>query len=310
VVLEINFFALLHTVRRQWVSFAAVVVLSVFLAIIYLNRTEPVYTVSLDLAPVTPVSGGSAGGLGTLGAIAGISLDRNGGGSFKLFTVGLQSYTVAEALARRPGLLQRMYPKEWSGHDWMQPDSVLVSVVRAVKGVLGLPVTPWKAPGPDRIYQYLLDSLIVDVNLDRPTITLRILTAKPALGAEFLMTLQHETDEILRRRALDRSNRYVEYLSHELQTVTVAEYRQTLTQNLAEQEKTKMMASSNISYAAEIFSGPMISDRPTWPRAPLVLLFALVMGSLAGVVAGLLLDFLGWRLSLRPFGFRPLPSKA
>lgn len=300
-LVEINPRAFFRILYRQYLVLGAVVCTAVLLAIIYLHVATLRYMATLELAPVTSQSS-LGGNLSALGAIAGISLGKGGASSFKLFTIGLQSYRAAEGLAKDQDLMHRMFPAEWSQseHRWKEPNSILRMGVHGLKAILGFTNVPWQPPGADRVYQFLQSSIEVDESHDRPTIKLRLLTANPQLGVAILSKLNNVVDNQLRERALERANGYIAYLTHQLSSETVTEYRQTLLDNLSEQEKMKMMANSDVSYVSEVFSGPVVSDKPEWPKPTFIIMFGMVMGLLFGSIAALVAEWQGIRFEIGP----------
>lgn len=300
-LVEINprsFFRILH---RQYIILVAVVGIVVLLSIIYLHVATQRYMATLELAPVTSHSS-LGGNLSALGAIAGVSLGNNGESSFKLFTIGLQSYRAAEEVAKDQELMRRMYPAEWSKAEnrWKEPHSIFRTSVRGIKAILGFSNVPWRPPGAQRVYQFLQSDIEVDESHDRPTIRLRLLTADPQLAIDILTKLNKVVDNQLRERALERANGYIAYLTHQLRLETVAEYRQTLLENLSEQEKMKMMANSNVSYVSDVFSGPVVSDKPAWPVPSFIIMFGIAMGLLFGSITAVVAEWKGIRFRIGP----------
>ncbi len=101
---------------------------------------------------------------------------------------------------------------------------------------------------------------------------------------------------MLRKRALTRSTSYISYLVKQLQTVTIAEYRDALIENLAQQEKARMTALGQASYVSERLGAPAVSEAPTSPPAAYILFLALLLGLIAGILFARMADARGWHM--------------
>jgi len=279
--------ALGRVLWQRRIVFAITVPTALILAILYLNVATRRYEVTLQLAPVEK-SQASQGSLGALGAIAGLDLSSGGQGSeFKIFVAALQSHAAAEALANNNGLLRRLYPQDWSDadHAWREPPhGFLYALLQGLKSGVGLPVQTWEPPSANRLYQFLQEEIEVTPSRDSPIVTIRVWNRDPELAKALLSDLVTSVDRFLRNRALRRADGYIDYLTRKLQQITVADYRQSLLQNLSDQEKNRMMAAANVSYAAEVFSGPSASEVPVLPSALTTFVVAILAGFITGSV--------------------------
>lgn len=276
----------LSLLRDGWWRIAAACVACLFLAMLYLKFADRRYESALS---VTPVSGsaGLPSGIGGLASIAGIRVPGSDSQTqFELFLEGLTTRESAERLVRRhPELLPKMFPGEWDAdtRQWKQPTGVVPGTVRAVKGVLGME-TGYRRPDGARVQQWLAREIAISKARDQRLTVVSLVSRDPEFGRELLAALHLEGDSMLRERAVERANDYIAYLSGKLGEVTVADYRQTLVDALAEQEKTRMMASSDLPFAADPFGPPSTPDRPASPQPVLVILIALGLGLVLGVL--------------------------
>jgi uncharacterized protein involved in exopolysaccharide biosynthesis len=294
---EINVGRLITAVRRQRSFFLAGFLFVLTCALIYLHLAPREYTVTMEMTSTSP-QGTLSSKLGALGSIAGVDLGSDPGtANFKIFLDTLQSPIAAEQLMRHPDLLIEMFPKEWSVSDrkWHEPPSAVRPLVRAIQAVLGIPTTPWSPPSTYRVYNYLQSQLRVAQDPKSGVVTLQIENENPELSVKLLNALVHDVDELMRKRVLARTSGYIDYLQAKLQTLTVAEYRQALLENLADQEKQRMIASGQVSYVSEFLGSPVTSLSPTSPAALPILLLACAVGVFAGVVLSSLADRRGWR---------------
>jgi len=281
--------------RRRGVSLA---VMGVFigLAILWLHIAEKEYTSSMLIAPVTGSSqpSSSSGGLGALARLGGVDLSNLSGnnGQYRLFISALRSRDAADVLAQDQQLMRGLFPAQWSQAQdrWSEPSGIVRRIVRRTAAFLGIPIEPWHPPSGAQVYDFLLDNLEIDDDPKSPVITLRIKSATPEVVQELLVKLANAIDALLRKRALAYSTDYIKYLTLELDKVTVNDYRAALISHLFDQEQTRMMASANVSFAAQIFSGPSRSSKPTAPKSVMILIFFAVIGALAGAAAALIAD--------------------
>jgi uncharacterized protein involved in exopolysaccharide biosynthesis len=259
-------------------------------AIFYLQRATYSYTAQLKVtaAQGNTAGGSKLGGLATLASVAGLSAPQDPGAlSFQLYTEGLKSRTVAEALARRPDIMQVIFAPEWdaAAGRFVEPTTFVGDLSRGAKRLFGLPVYAWHAPDAARLQAIIEQSVSVDQNLESPVTTISFSHPDPRFAVKFLTALHEAVDDELRRKARNRSGEYIAYLSRQLAGVSIAEHRVALAQALSDQEKTRMMASSTMSFAAEPFGPATASLRPTKPAPMLVLATGLVMGVFLGIVA-------------------------
>lgn len=287
-----NIASIIRLIWRQRTVVAVAVVASMLLSLVYMHLASPAYTISLQLVPA-PSSGQRQNGFGALSALAGLAgKGGDAGGGFQTYLAGLQSYAAAELIARDQKVMRQLYKGQWSEreHRWRQPVSLLHFITGPIKAILGIGQA-WQPPSADMVYVYLRDAITVTQSRDSPVVTVSIISSDPHFAQQFLLQLANGVDQLLRARALQRSNQYIEYLQAEMQKVTVTEYRAALLENLSDQEKNRMIASAkNVSYAADVFSGPMVSPGPTSPSLAKSLLLAVLFGFLAGFVVAIYLD--------------------
>ena len=273
------------TLRRGWWIIATTCLVALLLAVIYLRTATYSYTATMIVTPAqnSGMDGLSSrlGSLGGLASAVGVSLpDGAGGGTFKLYIEGLRSYDIARILASDPMLLHRLYPRKWNPvtRQWRRPEGLLVDSARAAKAVLGVPDVPWRAPDAAQL-QILIDKRVsVEVNPRSPVATITFDDEDPAFARLFLERLHATVDGLLRRRTLLRTNDYIAYLTGRLRVSDLPEQKQSIVQTLADQERLRMAVSSSRPFAAEVFSGPAASSRPTSPMPVKVLVIALVVG--------------------------------
>jgi LPS O-antigen subunit length determinant protein (WzzB/FepE family) len=289
---EINIFALFASIRRRKAIFLATLASAIFLAILYLHVITPTYTVTLQVIATAGDSGQLGGRLGALSSLTGIDLGESSGTtSFKTFLAAIQSPLAAEILLKtRPDLIRLMFPTEWSASErhWKEPEQgPLRIVINGIKSLFGIAVSKWSPPSTDQVYKFLSSAVDVIEDPKSPIVKLQMQSSDAHFATSLLVALRSTLDEYLRQRMISRTSTYVKYLTQKLSTVTIEEYRQALLQNLTEQEKALMTASSSVAYDADMLGEPVASAQPTSPRPMLTLLLALVLGTVVGIVLAL-----------------------
>lgn len=283
---SIDFGGLFSALRRGWLIIVITTVAAVLGAVIYLHGATYTYTASMVVAPAQSTgSDGLSSRLGQLGGLAsavGVSLpEGSNSSSFKLYIEGLKSYAAAEVLAGDPAIMHALFDREWDdkARQWRQPGGSLRGFINGAKDIMGIPNLPWRAPDASRVQALLETELVVEVNARSPVIVLRFAHKDPQFAKLFLTRIDDTVDRLLRQRTLLRTNDYISYLTAKLRTVELAEQRVSITQTLGEQERLRMAASSTLPFAADVFSGPSATPRPTSPR-PYMLLTLAVLGGL------------------------------
>lgn len=263
--------------------------LFVAVASIYLHFAKYTYTATLVVSPVESngMSGlaSKLGSLGGLAAAAGVNLgDVSGDGGFRLYVEGLKSTDAASILAQDQELMRRLFPKEWNDKTqrFEAPKGPLTPLVRVGKSVLGMPNYAYLPPNAVRLHKLLKDKLEVDSNSRSPVVTIHFKHEDPAFAELFLRRLDKVVDTLLRQRALIRASRDIEHLTESMQMAAVSELREALAMALVQQSRIRIAATSELPFAAQIFSGPAASFRPTSPKPPLVIVGAAMLGLLSG----------------------------
>lgn len=283
---RIDLIYVIKKIRSSIRIFIISVAVSVLLAILYLNFASYTYTAQIKIIPVQSTSSGFGRQLGGIASIARMNLPpENSVAPFDLYMEELHSRTVADQLSNRQDLMLTIFGGEWDREhgQWRQPDSLIRPVSRFVKTLLGMPISAWHAPDGARLQQYIASTVIATEELKKATVTISFNHPDPKFAVAFLSALHQTADSIVRKRALEKATQYIDYLNVKITTVTVAEYRAALTNLLMEQEKTRMIASSSLPYAAELIDFPYASVGPTKPRGLLILIGAIFLGLAAGL---------------------------
>jgi uncharacterized protein involved in exopolysaccharide biosynthesis len=279
---------LLFIIRKRRALVAVTTLALLVITVLYLQLAPRKYTVSMQIAPAANSTQANSSGLSALTKLAGVNLPDASGGAvqFRLFLTSLTARDTADLISANQPLMRAMFPKEWNSAEqkWVEPFSLIRPVTHLVARVLGYPVNEWSPPDGARLAAFLNDHLEIYEDPKSPVVTLSNESDTPQVSRRLLLTLTETADSLLRRRALQRANDYVGYLSRELNKETVAQYREALMAHLAEQEQTLMMANASVSFAFQVFSAPSIPRSPSSPKAAILLVSSIVFGVIFGAI--------------------------
>jgi len=225
-----------------------------------------------------------------LASLAGISIPGGRESStFDLYLESLKSRETAAVIAANQDLLRLIFPADWDEEaiQWTRPAGFVPTTIRLAKQLLGVAYGSWRQPDAARVNEYLDQEISVIRDRNSPVVTIIMDHRDPEIARQLLAEMHAYVDAALREKELDRTNAYIEYLNTQLAKVSVSEYRQSLHDIIAEQEKRRMVASSNLPFAAEPFGGPTISPRPTSPKPVVILIMACFLGGIFGVLGAL-----------------------
>lgn len=107
----------------------------------------------------------------------------------------------------------------------------------------------------------------------------------PEFAADMLRKMHLVADQMIRRDRRRHSQSRVDYLQQALAKTTHPDHRVGITRLLMQQEHIQMLANMDEPYAAIIVEPPSASPRPVWPRWPLLLSVATLMGMAVGFLA-------------------------
>jgi len=259
------------------------------LAILYLNIATYTYTAQLKVASVDAVERQRGGGaLAGLAAVAGVGFrDPLSDPQFELYIEGLTSVETARVLEEDPRIMRTIFTVAWdeASQSWQEPpEGVVRKVINLIKAILGIRRFEWQPPGAARLAEYLSKNVQISRSKDTIITGISFVHEDPEFGKYFIKSLNETVNEKLRRRAILRSSASIRYLKEQLEVIQVAEYRQALLQALSEQERIRMTASSGLPFAADVISGPAVSEYPDKPRASITLALAILLGGVFGVL--------------------------
>jgi uncharacterized protein involved in exopolysaccharide biosynthesis len=254
----------IETLRRARWRIVAFVVIATMLAALAAFVLPKRYTVAALLSAVTTTPGGGQinGALGSmvselsgLSALAGLMpADQR---KAEVIAV-LQSDALTEQYIRDNDLLPVLYPKEWDARArrWNVSD-------------------PQKIPTLWRANQYFKKK-IRTVKSDPRTglVTLLITWKDPHTAAKWGNGLVKLTNDYLRQKAIDESERDIAYLNTQATKTDVVEVRQAVFALLENQIDKEMLARGTDEYAFKVLDPAEAPEKPSFPQTTLWILGA------------------------------------
>ena len=263
------------------------VIMGLLLAIVYLHLARYEYSATLKIVPTSSAGSGLGSKFGGLASLAGVSLPGDlGNANFDQFVETIYSLDVASVLAKDQNLMQQIFPEQWDlrTKSWQPPQGMVHSLIRGLKSLLGVPTEQWTPPGSIQLQDYIAKYVTSTDKPKKALTTLEFSHPNRNFAAHFLLALESAADNQLRQRSLERTSVYINYLTQKLETVTVAEHRQALSELLSNQEKVRMVASSTASFAVEIIGEPVTPLKPSSPKPQVVLPAGVILGGLVPTI--------------------------
>lgn len=261
-------------------------------ATVFLANSRYQYSAELTVTPADQSSSKVPGNLANLGSLVGVDIGSQAGSAFAIFSDTLRSYPVAEVLASDRKLMHTIFSDQWDPQtrQWREPRSTIGNISKAVKSFIGAPMLPYRRPTAIDLRGYIREHVIVTEDKKKSLVMFTYRHEDPKFAAALLQRLVDASDDFLRAKSLRRSTTYVRYLERRISEVQVVEYRSSLSQALISYENTRMMASSEASFAAEQFGDVWVSPRPTTPVPLLVLAIGIAIGFVLWLVYVLIFE--------------------
>ena len=278
--------------RQSWRLILGCAAIGFVMAALSLQGATYYYPVEMQVTTAQSTTSGIGGAssrtsqLSSLAGLAGLSMPTTQN-EVQFFIDSLLSRDLADDIAKNQDIMLALYGAQWDPitRTWQETSIGMGTKIKYwIRDLLGLAsAQPWHAPNGENVKNFLTSNLdVVQDPRKSYMVTLRLSTASREFSARFLNVLVQTADERLRRKALERARTYIDYLTSKLNTVTVAEHRDALTQALGEQERYAMVASSGKPFAAEVFQTPWASNLPASPSPRQSYLLWMIIGALAG----------------------------
>jgi uncharacterized protein involved in exopolysaccharide biosynthesis len=268
---EVQLIDLWRTVwSGKWVILGAAVLgaLATFLAAFIMT---PMYRAEVVMAPVSvdKTSGGLAGlasQFGGLAALAGINLNSSQNDTAQALAV-LKSRAFTESFIDRHQLLPILYADLW------EPKTKTWDVDE-----------PQEVPTLYKAYDYFDKSIrVITQDPETGLVTLTIDWSDAKLATEWANALVSEVNADVRQRAVEQSNKSIDFLRSQIQSTTEVELREAVFGLMEAEMKNAMLANVKTEYAFEVIDPAVVPEKRLWPNKWLLAIFGLAAGGLLGL---------------------------
>jgi uncharacterized protein involved in exopolysaccharide biosynthesis len=242
-------------------------------AVVVVLVFPPKYQASVLLYPVSGPS--SSSGLGALGAavselgglasLAGLNLGGSGSKAEPIAT--LQAEALTERYIREKNLLPVLYSKMWDPvrKSWKTTDPNKVP-------------TLWKA---NQYFEHNVRAVVENTKTGLYTLT--ITWKDPQLAAQWANDLVSLTNDYLRQKAIQESERNIAYLTEQADKTNVVEVRKSIYTLMESEIKKGMLARGSEEYALKVIDPASVPEKKTYPRPLLWTAGGAVLGVLLGL---------------------------
>jgi len=269
---EITLTAALRIVwRTKGTTFAITVLFAIVAGLASLVVT-PRYQVTVVVLPASNDIGSSRGGGASsilsqvgLGSIAGLSSSDSGR---KVEAVALlQSESLTQRFIAANNLLPVLFASRWDPvrRSWKSNDPADIPTLWAASQRFG------------KIRS-------VDENRTSGLVTLRISWRDPTIATKWANDLIAMTNEYLRNKAIQESDRNVAYLNEQALKTNEVQVRQAIYSLLEEEFKKLMLARGNEEYALRVVDPAFAPDKPSYPDPVIWVLIGVVLGFFVAVM--------------------------
>lgn len=253
--------------RRLVLAFALIATLGAGAAGLLLPKT---YKAMIVISPAsTPQATGSGAGMSSLisqfGGLASLAGLTPGGDTKRAESLTvLQSELLTEKYIEQNDLLPVLFPKLWDaqGKRWNTTDPERTP-------------TLWKG---NEYFKKKVRTVLTDPKTG--IVTLTIAWRDPRVAAKWANDLVAITNQYLRKKAIDESERNIGYLNEQAARSDVVAVKQAIYAILQTEINKEMLARGNEEYAFKILDPARAPERPSTPPTWVLMLGAFV-GSLA-----------------------------
>jgi len=276
---------------KGWYIVAICAAVSVWYGIHTLHNTTYLYVAQMQITP--PPTADSTNNsnrfnnLGAIGAMVGALPVPQGFTQFALYVEMLKSRDLADELAKDPELMHTVFQDYWNAQtqSWQPPPpGRFDGVIDRIRSFLGLrPAVRWRPPDGESLQGFMAKNLDVAQDALKPYLVKVVFRfPDPNFAVGFLNTLSSTADNMLREKALLRGKRNIDYLSKELNSVTIAEQRAAIAETLSGEEQYAMTAGSGAPFSADVFERPWTLSIPTEPKGQQIIEVDLFLGIAVG----------------------------
>lgn len=229
-----------------------------------------IYRAEALLAPVGSENskGGLSSALGSLGGLASLAgIPMPSQGSVEENLAVLKSREFIGKFIREKKLLPVLFADQWDAakKQWTNPE-------------------PDDQPSEMDAYR-LFSENILRISQDKKSalVTVAVEWSDPQLAAEWTNELIRRLNDYLRQRAIDRSQKNLQYLNDSLEQTRIEEMRNTLFSLIGDEQKKAMLANTQEDYAFQLIDPAVEPDQKIKPKRKLIVVAAAVLSLFSAI---------------------------
>ncbi|WP_158174558.1 Wzz/FepE/Etk N-terminal domain-containing protein [Grimontia hollisae] len=271
----------------KWIIIATTF-LFVVAGVLYAISLPNIYKADALLAPAESAGGGGlskmAGQLGGLAALAGVNLSGSETSQTEMALKVMNSRVFVENFVNKHGLLvPLMASKEWdlASNELVYDEEVYnpqTNVwLREAKGLRSA------EPSAQEIFEkFTKDVLNVNEDSKSGFVTLSIKHYSPFLAQQWLTWVIEDINQVMRERAIEETQRNLDYLSKQLEKTSIADMQSTFYKLIEEQTKSLMLAEVQDEFVFKVVDPAVVPELKAEPKRALICVLATLLGSMLG----------------------------
>jgi uncharacterized protein involved in exopolysaccharide biosynthesis len=266
---EVDLFALVRTVwNRRWLV-VGLTAIGAVIGLVYALSAAAVYRAEVVVtdARESNLGGGSslAKQMGGIASLAGLQLGAGSDAAREAHAV-LSSRRLVEEFLKRNDLFKQL--NEQRGSD----------------------MTAWHA------VEYFRKNVMSVREDQRQGLTfITVEWGDPATAAQWANAIVALSNEVIRVRAIEDSNRNIAYLKAQIAKTDVVELQRVMYNLIESETKTNMLANARPDYAFTVIDPAVAPELRVWPRRSIIVILGVLLGFSVAVITALILGAVGAR---------------
>ena len=286
---EIDLKDILSTLWGGKIYIFLVMIVSVFLASVYLQFAERKYSVEYNLKTVVETKNSpSLSGLSGFASIAGIQLPTNSNNDFNIFKELITSTEISKIIFENKKIIRDIFRHEWDEtlNIYSRPpkSKIQIFVNDANKLLTGNEEVNYMPPNPRRLAIFINNNIQIGEDRETGFLEFTSETSEPKMMLSLMIEATKASDKIMRQRYIDFSTEPLAFYKEKIRIARSREHREALASLISKEEQKLMFASRGKYFIAEPYINPTISLHPIAPKPKSILIFSLVLGLFLGAV--------------------------
>jgi len=300
----ISIIQILAILRRRKRLILVIAGAMTFIGLCYAIFARPLYTASIVVQPLTSSTGGSLSQMagttvGAAAALAGINLSSDDPAKSEHLAI-LKSREFGIDFLKTYDVLPHLFPKKWNAKKqaWNEPNrNGLIAKIRlGISNMLaylsddqghqrrGAKPTSWQA------FKRLKEIRKVEEDSDSGMVTVSFEFRDPDLAASWANSYIALANKEIRKRAVDESNRALDFLNKELEKTSISGLRDTIYSVVERQIENITLANATPEYAFRIVDPAVTPEDRSFPNRLLIIILSLFAGLALGAFVALWLE--------------------